>query len=205
MYQNRQYTYFFFPRRPQICDSQRQGRELCNHLLQRRLLWDDRLLQTGHHAEAMHLRLPPRRPDRQRGHQPGGPGCDWVRGAQGGDHLLPQGWWVSNLARLCGCHSMPVSREVSFVTCYSRESTHCSSSLWPLLSICYTNQPESVTKVCMCFRMRHYTSEGKTIRAVDFEITALCKFVPVCESKQIHITLILIRRVMNRYFTRESF
>lgn len=92
--------YIFFLCRPEICDSQCQGRELCNHLLQWWLLRDDRFLETGHHAEAMHLWLPPRWPDRQRGHQPSVPGCAGLRGVQGGDYLLPEGWWVSVLLAL---------------------------------------------------------------------------------------------------------
>lgn len=107
-----QCMYVFFSRRPEICDSQCPGGELRNHILQRWLLWDDRLLETRHHAEAVHLRLPPRWPDRQGGHRPGDPGFAGVRGAQGGDHLPPQGWWVSNPAKQS--HSKTVSQEESF-------------------------------------------------------------------------------------------
>lgn len=141
-------AYSLFSCRPEICDSQCQGGELCDHILQRWLLRDDGLLQTGYHAEAMHLRLPPRWPHGQGGHQPGVPGCAWLRGAQGGDHLLPEGWWVSGLAQESGCHSASLSREGSFFfwRVAPEKSTYCGSSLCPLHdAACQSVANQSVT------------------------------------------------------------
>lgn len=137
------YVFLFLSHRPEICDSQCQGRELCNHILQWWLLRDDGLLKTGHHAEAMYLWLPPRWPDWQRGHQPGIPGCAWVRGVQGGDHLLPEGWWVSVTAWKRDCHSMAESWRAShFVLCCSWEKHRLqlltmSTTTCCNLSVCY--------------------------------------------------------------------
>ncbi len=83
--------------RQEICHSQCTCPELCHHLLQWCLLWDDRVFPGGHHAEAMHLRLPARTADQAAHYCAGSTGSPGLGGTQSGDHLPPQGWWVCKL------------------------------------------------------------------------------------------------------------
>lgn len=83
--------------RQAICHSQCTCPELCHHLLQWCLLWDDRVFPAGHHAEAMHLRLPARTADQSAHYCTGSTGSPGLGGTQSGDHLPPQGRWVCEL------------------------------------------------------------------------------------------------------------
>ena len=93
-----------FLRRSQIYHCQRPGGELCDHLLQWRLLWHVRLHPCRGDAKAVHLQLPVRPAHSAAGRGTDGQSSTGLGGEEGGDLTVQERRWDA-VRVFTVCHS----------------------------------------------------------------------------------------------------